>query len=137
MKPFNLKQALSGAKLVTRNGIEVSGFRKSKYKTYPYTANVQGEDFLFTAKGEFDKERADSIDLFIDDSQPDISEIRDYVHDNPELVRGWLGMDSMEQVNLQMILSMPLLSAVDVAHLISSDLHNELIYIATQKLQDK
>ena len=74
MKPFDLDKALSGAKLITRSGGEVTRFQKSQIRglirhfpqLYPYQAEVNGETMYFTENGYFiDELIISSSDLFL------------------------------------------------------------------------
>lgn len=78
MKPFNAEKALAGARLVTRGGLSVTGFRK-RYNpsvAWPYEAYIVGTDrqSYFGGNGEFsgtDDKRITEHDLFLADDQDD------------------------------------------------------------------
>ena len=57
MKKFNLKEALAGEPLITRDGRKVSGFKYSPSqwrRDFPYLALIEGEPFpnSFTKNGK-------------------------------------------------------------------------------------
>lgn len=66
-KPFNLEEALNGAKVVTRNGDEVTQLHKFNVKKFHCLCGVLDEDILsWTINGEFwDKENNHSRDLLL------------------------------------------------------------------------
>ena len=69
MQPFNLEKALAGAKLVTRDGREVTGFktRDGVFTEYPYLATVVGlTESTYAADGDHDTdEDNEPTDLFM------------------------------------------------------------------------
>lgn len=86
---FNLEAALAGARLVTRDGREVSGFRKrvdgALYTGYPYQAIVCGDVETFTETGAFSVHRMGStLDLFLAEPWP-----RQEATPEPKLGDGW------------------------------------------------
>ena len=66
-KPFNLEEALNGAKVVTRNGDEVTQLHKFNVKKFHCLCGVLDEDILsWTIDGAFwDKENSHSRDLLL------------------------------------------------------------------------
>lgn len=71
MKPFNLEAALAGAKLVTRDGREVMGFKKATPSSndYPYTANIAFNLFTYTPEGLYAQGQISPEDLFLADEE--------------------------------------------------------------------
>jgi hypothetical protein len=69
MKKFDLQKALSGAKLVTRDGREVKGFgfREGTHGDYPCTALVDGLPETYTMNGEHSLHYDGPLDLFLAD----------------------------------------------------------------------
>lgn len=76
MKPFDLKKALAGHPLVTRDGQKVTGFGVSQSTDYPYQARVlvcSGESIAqtFTASGQYCMALGKTQwDLFLADPKP-------------------------------------------------------------------
>lgn len=66
-KPFNLEEALNGAKVVTRDGDEVTQLHKFNVKKFHCLCGVLDEDILsWTIDGEFwDKEHNHNRDLLL------------------------------------------------------------------------
>lgn len=72
MRKFDLQAALSGAKLVTRDGREVTDFKEcGRHKIYKYSAIVGGMNTLhFTENGCFSKHHRNSPrDLLLAETQ--------------------------------------------------------------------
>ena len=74
---FNLQSALDGAKLVTRELLEVIGFKATKDRDYiaagyPYESHVDGELYHFTSKGTFFTYGEHVLDLFLSIPYTDI-----------------------------------------------------------------
>jgi hypothetical protein len=75
MKPFDLKRALAGAVVVTRDGREVSElhfFSTATKEDYPILASIDEEVYSFTVHGkEFtslnNKEMDSELDLFMEE----------------------------------------------------------------------
>lgn len=77
MKPFDLQKALAGAKLVTRDGREVHGFRGAGTPSskFPYAARIAGDvpshdygsDGRWWGTGESEPHE---LDLFLSDDEP-------------------------------------------------------------------
>ena len=74
MKPFDLKAAVNGEKVVTRNGTPVAEFRffDSVYETYPVVASVDGEIKTYTKSGEFSEFNEHPLDLFMAETDKSI-----------------------------------------------------------------
>ncbi len=74
MKPFNLEQALNGAKLVTREGKEAKQFRSldnAAGNMFRYTALVDNAPLVFTKNGRryLNDESSSVNDLFLADEE--------------------------------------------------------------------
>jgi len=66
MKKFNLKEALEGAPVVTRRGVEVTQLHLFEIDhLYPLFAVVEGETIQYTIKGEFRQFHESGWDLFM------------------------------------------------------------------------
>lgn len=67
MKPFNLEAALKGAKVVTRDGREVSEIYhfKTDSEGYPVVAVVEGTRRSYTTDGKFAYCSKEGLDLFM------------------------------------------------------------------------
>lgn len=79
MKPFDLEKALAGAKLVTRDGKEVTGFKKRdgsergslapEIESFPYCAYAGGSFLSFNSSGNYTARKTEA-DLFMAEEQP-------------------------------------------------------------------
>ena len=68
MKPFDLEKAKAGAKLVTRDGREVTHFTYNvNNRSYPCAAKIYGLEFSFTKEGKYAGENLSQLDLFLAD----------------------------------------------------------------------
>jgi hypothetical protein len=66
MKPFNLKEALSGKPVVTLRGVEATQLHLFDIDhIYPLSAVVEGELIQYTIKGEFRSDYESGWDLFM------------------------------------------------------------------------
>jgi hypothetical protein len=66
--PFDLSRAMSGAKLVTRDGSPVTEFHLARPgSNYPFDAKVGGKVHSFTRNGTVWIGRADPMDLFMEE----------------------------------------------------------------------
>jgi hypothetical protein len=66
MKPFNLEKALSGAKVVTRNGKEVTQLTKFDVDSnYPLTGIIDNKRETFQLNGMFGDNKESNWDLFM------------------------------------------------------------------------
>lgn len=67
LTPFNLSEALAGKPIVTRNGIEVTGFQKrtSLYSIVPYMALINGKQHYYPATGRYIGDEVHRYDLFM------------------------------------------------------------------------
>lgn len=66
-KPFNLKEALAGTRVTTRNGQEVTGlhFFAGCVSDYPLVGLVEGELNTFTIDGRVSQFGESDFDLFL------------------------------------------------------------------------
>ena len=63
---FDLQKALAGHKLITRNGLLVKNFRNSGEFVFPYMADIENKQQLFTEKGKYTcSENPNRFDLFL------------------------------------------------------------------------
>jgi len=66
MKKFNLREALEGAPVITRRGVEVTQLHLFEIDhLYPLFAVVEGETIQYTIKGEFRQFNESNWDLFM------------------------------------------------------------------------
>lgn len=66
MKPFNLKEALAGAPVISRRGVEVTQLHLFEIDhKYPLFAVIEGEIIQCTIKGEFREFHETGWDLFM------------------------------------------------------------------------
>lgn len=72
MQPFDLKKALAGKKVVTRDGRVVSGITHNvNARTYKVCAWIDRIPYTYTEEGVFDVGRKETslLDLFMADNQ--------------------------------------------------------------------
>jgi hypothetical protein len=70
MKPFNLKEALAGAPVVSRRGVEVTQLHLFEIDhLYPLYAIIEGEVIQCTIKGEFRQFYETGWDLFMKEEE--------------------------------------------------------------------
>ena len=66
MKPFNLKEALAGAPVITLRGVEATQLHLFEIDNkYPLFAVVEGEIVQYTVEGEFRENYESGWDLFM------------------------------------------------------------------------
>lgn len=64
--PFDLKRALAGEPLVTRDGRKVTSFSINCDHDYPYRARINEDSLIFTSAGSYyDDGRKNEFDLFM------------------------------------------------------------------------
>jgi len=79
---FNLKKALAGHKLITRDGRSATNFRKSfDYKPYTYAATIDGTERTYTDEGKFQISADSNYDLFLDTTSSTFtkSDLKDFM----------------------------------------------------------
>jgi hypothetical protein len=98
MKPFDLEKALAGAKVVTRDGKEVTQLTKfDVYGNYPLTGIINKQRETFKLDGRFGDNKESNCDLFMAEEKKSIF-LKIYENKFGQL-RGCGAYDTLEQAN--------------------------------------